>query len=383
MYYLQDQLDFLSGGLAQLILVALLVISIYYAFEAGRLYKLNPFIKFIQFMTVYFTIYGVILIMSGERIMHIGTYEMSNFDYLKSMYISLLPIFPFYCFARRRKLSQKDFFLYIALILLICVLQYFNNYFNVLNATGRTEITNNISYTFIPIIALLCYLKNNTTKMILLIVVMVFVIMGLKRGAIITGGLCMLLFLRYTLRYSSRRQKYVVLLLGAIALLAVSYYTLHFYESSEYFQYRLENTREGSSSGRDEIYLFFLNHFLSENDIVKFLFGNGAFGTNKLFGQFAHNDWLEIAINQGLVGIILYFIYFVIYFKQWRKSKRVGMVHQALGIMGIILLVPSFFSMSIGSLTLASQMGLGYSFAFYDSEMDKRGKMPIYQNRRK
>ena len=69
MYYLQDQLDFLSGGLAQFILVALLVISIYYAFEAGRLYKLNPFIKFTQFMTVYFTIYGVILILSREGLM--------------------------------------------------------------------------------------------------------------------------------------------------------------------------------------------------------------------------------------------------------------------------------------------------------------------------
>jgi len=59
------------------------------------------------------------------------------------------------------------------------------------------------------------------------------------------------------------------------------------------------------------------------------LFGFGFVGSMKLAnGAFAHNDWLEILSNYGIIGVLIYFFLFYSIIKyawnrEWPKGKRI------------------------------------------------------------
>lgn len=77
---------------------------------------------------------------------------------------------------------------------------------------------------------------------------------------------------------------------------------------SDYFNHRIEQTLEGDSSNRDVIYGGLIIHFLDETNALKLFLGNGAQATLKIHGGFAHNDWLELLINNGIIGALIYIL---------------------------------------------------------------------------
>ena len=77
----------------------------------------------------------------------------------------------------------------------------------------------------------------------------------------------------------------------------------------------------------------------------------------------AHNDWLELAVNQGLLGIIVYAVYWKNVYKEWRHSDRTQPYSLAFGTLVLGLFVQSLFSMSYGNMEFYSTMLLGYCMA--------------------
>lgn len=53
-------------------------------------------------------------------------------------------------------------------------------------------------------------------------------------------------------------------------------------------------------------------NIISNNDVVKFFFGNGIGSSRKLLGYLPHNEYLRIFLEQGLIGFILNMVFFVI-----------------------------------------------------------------------
>ena len=100
-------------------------------------------------------------------------------------------------------------------------------------------------------------------------------------------------------------------------------------------------------SGRNLMYAYFYDTFMHNSRGLDYIFGYGADGTIKLFQNFAHNDWLEIAIDCGLFGIIIYFFYWWNFFKEVRSLKESPMLHSMMILTIIPLFLKSFFSMSI------------------------------------
>ena len=86
---------------------------------------------------------------------------------------------------------------------------------------------------------------------------------------------------------------------------------------------RINDTIAGDSSNRDIIYSAVLNAWLNANDLVNYLFGFGSNATINMIGIRAHNDWLEILLDFGLLGICLYLAFFVSLFKTtWRQKEN-------------------------------------------------------------
>ena len=134
--------------------------------------------------------------------------------------------------------------------------------------------------------------------------------------------------------------------------------------TSDYFNYRLEMTYEGDSSGRDLLYDNYIKFVFSQSNIIHLLFGNGADATVRILGEYAHNDWLEMAINNGLVAVFLFLLYWIVMLKAIIKTRKVNSIcYLMMGTFFIIYLMKSFYSMSYNSTSIFASSAFGFALA--------------------
>ena len=136
--------------------------------------------------------------------------------------------------------------------------------------------------------------------------------------------------------------------------------------NNAYFATRLDNTVDGDNEElRSVMYAFMLDWFLHNNTITGFLIGNGPYTSVKIMGLLAHNDWLEIALALGCVGLFSYLFYWFSIIKTSRLLKKEN-YYQAYYIAMSFLLIyfmKSLFSMSYENIPIASSMLLAFVLA--------------------
>lgn len=324
-------------------------------------YEDSPIMKSTFILIIMYTIYGVYHIMFGDVLNNRPQYL-----YLQESLNSLVPIFLFYYFATKGVLTSERIRYYLPVLILICVLLYFKNESQVLLQTNKDEITNNIGYMFITLIPFLFfYCKIPILQYIFMSVIFVFVIMGMKRGAIFIGALSLIILLYSNIKASSRWARFTFMILSIIFLLGAICIFNNMMDSSEYFMLRVEDTLEGNSSNRDVIYSNLLNVTFLESRPLFFYFGRGADSTIAEVGALAHQDWLETFCNNGLLGVIILFSFFYTFAKNVWISKMLfpKMMYYSFATLLIIVFTKTIFSMSIQSLDISESMLIGY-FAF-------------------
>lgn len=371
-----------GGGLSTIIIYMLIGVSAYHFMYALFHYNMPKYMKGLTALVFMFTIYGAILVISGQTIRFSRTGTLvKNYNYIKTIYISLLPIYSFYVFTRKGLLTKDILLKWTFVFFVAAVMQFFRHQREMLiSIEDAEEITNNYGYAFLSMIPLLVFWEHKRFVQYLgLGFSMLFIILGMKRGAILIGALCVVWFLLYSMKTASRRQKIWVVLLSIIIIIVGYYVVSYMIQSSAYFNSRIENTLEGNSSGRDSLYGIFWQHFINESNPLRFLFGNGANATLKITWNYAHNDWLEIAINQGLLGIVVYLVYWIEFYKTWRKSKVDNQLFLAIGLVLLIFFLKTIFSMSYGAMSVYVTICLGYCMGML-SEYDNQTSMQNEQN---
>ena len=116
-------------------------------------------------------------------------------------------------------------------------------------------------------------------------------------------------------------------------------------------------------SGRDVVFSQLSSYFFNETSAWQFYLGSGANHTVAVAGNYAHNDWLELAVNQGCLGVLVYLIYWICMYKTWRHSKSLPTIYSSLGALLIIYFLSTFFSMSYGSMSIYATLCMGYCLA--------------------
>ena len=370
LYSLQGILYSSGSIISQSILMIALCISLLYFTYANIKYYLSPFIKTLNVFIAVLTIYGIIMMLDGQEYFIRESYiYISKTDYLKTIYSSLLPIYAFYVFTKQGLLSQSTIRVWLLIFIIITTTEYWAGHYRQLqeaaeNMIVREDFTNNIGYSFVALIPLLFFYNNKKLiQFTLLLYIMIYIIMSLKRGAILVGIIVFIWFLYRVFKTSSKRTKVWVSIMTIVAMIITCQQILDMYHNNDYFQYRLEQTLEGESSGRDVLYDALLTHFIYDTSIGEFLLGMGANGTLKVTDNFAHNDWLEIVTNQGLFGLVLFIIFWITLFKEWRNAKQLPIIYSALGAIFMICFLRTFFSMSYNDMPLCLTMCLGYCLA--------------------
>ena len=363
MYYLQQML-MISGVIAQSIFVVSIFISFYAFYQVNRYYRTGPFIKYLNIMLIILSIYGIIPIIGGWSLEGTTPLGWVNFVYLQRIYGSLLPIYVFYYYSLTKRITSDNLKLIYVAFLIFNILAFYQRYIMMSNLLGVEEVINNVGFYFIPLIPMLLLLKiNEIWKFLFILVNFAYILMSVKRGAILGGGVMIVLFLKYQFKDISWKRLLYYICLSVLLLSVVYYFTVDFYTNSDILQLRVRQTLSGDSSGRDGIYSAYFSYFMNKTTTLEFFIGNGANATWVLLGNYAHNDWLEFAINQGVLGVILNIVFWAVLVWEWKHYQGVQECKQTFGALIVAYLLMSLHSMSIDMFPAAATLCIGYCLA--------------------
>lgn len=350
---------------SQILVMALLLFSLYYIFIANTRYKLPIYFYGLNLLLGMFFVYGIYLMIGGYNPSDY-VFRVPSFNYLKSILISLAPIYPFYVFSREGLITEKFIRIFFFVIFGLTVAKYYENYrkqllLAMLIGSDSEEFTNNVAYEFLALIPFgMFFYKKPIVQYFALGTCLVFLLAAMKRGAILIGVFCLIWFLWNNLNNVSLKKKLGILALS-MALCFVGYiYVEKKMEESLYFQKRVEDTLEGYSSQRDKLYVRFADYYWNEATPLHFVLGTGANATLKVGTNYAHNDWLEIAVNQGLLGILMFSIYWIFFIKTILSVSIKCREKFVLEIIMFATFMMTFFSMSYTCVGYVTGLVLGY-----------------------
>ena len=352
----------------QLLIAALLLVSLYYCFIANTRYKLPVFFYGLNLLLSMFFVYGFYHIMCGyDPLFYFKS--VNRYSYLKEILISLTPIYPFYVFSKEGLINDSLLKKWFFVLFGVCIANYNQNYQEQLylalqNGSKAEEFTNNVGYDFLSLIPFcIFFYKKPLLQFITLSACMIFLFMAMKRGAVIIGVVCLFLIILKSLNGSSVKRKIGVLALSIILCSFGYAFVEKKMQESIYFQKRVEDTIDGNSSGRDKIYENLVDYVWNEASPLQFIFGSGANATLKVSRHFAHNDWLELIVNQGVLGIVIYLIYWFLFAKMvFSKSiaKDEKLVSQIIFVSTFMM---TLFSMSYTCIGYITGLVLSYCLA--------------------
>lgn len=371
-YTIAFSLDF-NLAIIRLSYILYYAVSLWYFFKVLVNRERTTFIKVLNTFLAIITVYGLFILIQGT-----GGWDsnLKASSFLFIHYTSVLPVYSFYYFGSHNKINGNWFALMFLLFAVDTYCLYYHNRLvvssNVLNA--EEGFTNNVGYEWASLLPLIVFFdKRKILQYLSIGIIMFFVLTCFKRGAIVISMAVLLFFFLSTIRKEKMLRKISIVVLTIIVTVLLLNYFDSIVSSYGFFNDRLERTMQGDSSGRDVIYSRFISFLFSPENGFKFFYGNGAFATVKLFGIEAHNDWLEYAIDMGLIGVFVYLTYWVCVIKNYRffSKKHVGtpiMIAMGMGI--LFNLLRSFFSMSFYDMSFFSAAVLGYTMSIADQ--DKR-----------
>lgn len=368
LYLLQGFLYAKGSPIGKILILLILLMSLYYF--TSNLFRINntPYLKALNALVVLFTAYGILSMLVGTVSVTAGGNERTGFDFVKQYYSSILPIYAYLSFARDGYINKRWFNKWIYVFFFVAIVVFFNKRSEMLKeammlGSQQTEFINNYAYLFISLIpAIVLVSHKKYLPWILWLIVIAFSLYSFKRGAIMTSGICFLYYL-YAVVGTKSKKGLRYTWFAVIVFVGVYFVIDYLMANSEYFWVRVEVTQEGSSSHRDELYLAAWQVFIN-SEPINMLFGHGANSTASLIGNGAHNDWLEILVCFGLIGIFVFTLYWLASYKTWKRIDKTYGLRLAFGTFLIATFMRTLFSFSIGDMSFFEATVVGYCLCF-------------------
>ena len=293
-------------------------------------------------------LYGFFLILiGGSLITEYGS--MDKYQYLFGVTSSLLPFYTFYRGFVEKKIDINRVFYWIIPFAAVAISGYYLQLSNAIQTiyetTGKDidETVNGGAYLILGLIPFVCLSKKRFVQLLLFLLAMFLIITSYKRGPMLIFLVCMMYYFFNSKKKSGKKNGTTLLVIAAFSIGYV--FIVDIFRESDVLQNRLAITLSGSSSGRDSILSMMFSAFLNSN-LLQMLFGHGAYGTISLTGKLAHNDWVQILIDQGVVGVIIFGVFCWNLIRQGKIYNDNFNLKLSYGMFLIIFLMSSFFSMA-------------------------------------
>lgn len=350
-------------SISDLLLGINLGISVYYFFYCYSHYHLPKLFHITTLLLLFFVAYGLVSVLSGDVIYIQATGQrIRPGSYLIGPLRSFLPFYAFYAFYKRGLISQSTILIWGGLFLLLFIFLFYNSNYQY-DGYGVGEFVNNNVYHFTILLPLIFFINKPAFQWAALIFLAVMVFLGMKRGAMLVAFLFFLYYAYLTIKSSSITKRLVFIVVLAITIGLGVKYIFNFYESSSILQKRVETTLAGDSSGRNVLYQQVWQTWTTQSSMIQILFGHGASGSLKISSNYVHNDWLEVLIDLGLVGVTIFFLFWVYLIKEWRRSKKQRVLFAVLGGFIIVLFPRSIYGMMYSNLQTIAVMVMAYCIA--------------------
>lgn len=382
-YVGQDAIWAEHGVIPQIIAGVILVWSTYH-FCCVALFSNKPTsLKVLTLLIVTIVIYGLEAIINN-RVLYVsftGSVSMP-FSYMKEAMLSIFPVFSFYYFGKKGKITNELLGQLVVVFFIVIIISYFAKEAKMIQlamkrGSSANEFTNNIGYDFVYLIPYLYFLRSRRNAIVLLMAISMFLLLSMKRGAIFIGIVGILIYFKNTLSNAKPDRKAILIILLGVALMAIGFFAIRLYEQNVLFQTRFEKTLEGSTSGRDEIIDSLWSFFLDDASSLQVWFGSGANATLMHAANFAHNDWIEMLIDQGVIGLVILVAFYLSLYKDVRKMRNFNqVVYQSFRTVFIIVFVKAFFSMSICHMQPYETLLIGfYLYKLSEYTLDGRNEI--------
>jgi len=367
-YHFHESLHIVNPWIIRILYVIIGIVSVYCAIKVLSKERKNPFFISVNLLLVYIFIHGIVYYLSDvTHYNYITGNYINKIQFTTDVFYGFLPIYAFYYFSQNNKINEGWISFYLIFYLLLSVGEYTYNALNYFaEYIYRDSMTNNTSYEFVSLFPLLVFFRKYTIPQMLLLGCMLFyMVSGAKRGAIIIGIICLVYFF-YSSYKDTPKSKYLYVFIILIAIFIGFNFFRDLILNDDYFLERIEATLSGDSSGRDKIYSKLWKHYINTGLPFQ-IFGSGAYSTIQVAGNLAHQDWLELAIDCGIIGCILYFMFFYS-FKNTIVKIKSNVLKSSLYLSIIIMFLKSLYSMSYSSLSIPLAISIGYCLAMRDNK---------------
>ena len=347
LYFAQGLLYPTGSIISQSILLIVLLLGLY-SFIKTLFLKINN--SAVWLLVLFYLMVALTFIISPKTV--VGTkYEaigvVNTMGQFKGVCTGLLPFFVGYYASVKKDIPDKVLLIVGGLYFIVAVATFFFLGEQLMLEQNRDNVVNNAAYrlvVFIPFIPI--FFKSNKFKLInfaIAVISVILIILGSKRGAI----LCMVISLIFSVLYYMYNtrisiQKAFALLLFVLFVIFLLYRLI---EANDYLMYRLEQTQSVGIGQRSIAYKTLFNHWLYDSTGFEFLFGGGTCSAIEIWGNYAHNDWLELLSSNGLFGVLIYAALFVSFVRFIYKTNIDPFYKLSMYLCILLLFMQSVFSM--------------------------------------
>jgi O-antigen ligase len=364
-YYLQGWLYPEGSVISKTFLVVYLLISAFYMVKAMMIKDKKSLFFYAWTIMLVLNLIGFLI--------SVDLYEPKFDDHLqmfKNIIGFMLSFYPYYYLTRTYAIQEKHLIVFFLLIIPVFLLQYYMNRENMIleKSYDFEGIVNNLSYAFVGFIPyLFLFGRNRLISGMMAALLMVLIITGAKRGAIISGITGILCYFYYQIREIKLASRIKDIFVYTLIITGIIFIILNAFMSKEFILNRMYSIFEGESSGRFYIYDKIINTWYNSETIFSLIFGFGFGSSLHIAGDFAHNDWLELLSGFGLTGIVANIILFFALIREIVTSKLPQSFRISMLSIASIWLITSMISMWYTSMESFSQsIILGFFIARSD-----------------
>ena len=194
-------------------------------------------------------------------------------------------------------------------------------------------------------------IRKKTLKISGLLLIFAAILISYKRSAFLAfvTSVPVYLYARNAISMSAKLKKLALITFGGAFLLLLLFFTFNYIADTldRDLTSRLESLTDDEGSGRLDKYIGYMG-LLGSQSLSHWIIGGGANATNNTKYTQAHNDFIEVLYNFGLMGLMFYLLFLNQLAKLFFEMKKYKYIHfDAFAVSLVIFFWGSMFSILI------------------------------------
>lgn len=226
-------------------------------------------------------------------------------------------------------------------ITLFYAIKAYFNYRSYMANSSSTPVLN-MAYNMLVFLPILVQLKNKKIKTISILITVGYILLSLKRGAILAlVGMIIVYWINMKEDWNFlvvKKRTLIVTIVCLISIIILAGYVDSITNGALSERFSLDSLRDGSN--RNVIYSSAITEIKSRS-LLRLIIGTGSGSTTTFIGSGAHNEVLEMMISYGFIGLIIYVLSLIMGIRhimdmRWRNVNRTYVAVYAMSLFYIV-----------------------------------------------